>query len=280
MGLVALLTRYCIQNVRSVYQRIVDPLLTAIRREFAAIITKLHRVDFGQSDPMAGAGGTSMYMKELVEKLSFVKLEILSKFNVGDTVREWVLAIVRDVIRTFVLHISIAKPLGEGGKLQLTSDMTELEFALSAFMGDGKAQGKRGGNLESIGEDYRTLRAMRYALFMMVVPVYLIVVPRPLLFLDNASLASAAHSLGLPPLIVLHHILVRSPIPLPHKLHGWSEAEYVRWVDEHSEEESLTLIDGGVTHWEKTDGEGVDDVDVLEYARLARAVLESRTVGS
>ena len=67
-------------------------------------------------------------------------------------------------------------------------------------------------------------------------------------------------------------------MPLPHKLHGWSEAEYVRWVDEHSEEETLTLIDGGVTHWEKTDGEDVDDPDALEYVRLARLVLENRTV--
>ena len=70
--------------------------------------------------------------------------------------------IVRFVIRSFVLHVSIAKPLGENGKLQLTSDMTELEFALSAFMVDNP-QSKRGGNLESVGEEYRILRAMRSA---------------------------------------------------------------------------------------------------------------------
>jgi hypothetical protein len=63
-------------------------------------------------------------------------------------------------MRTFVLHISIARPLTEAGKLQMTSDMTELEFGLSAFMVDNP-QSKRGGNLESIGEDYRALRAMR-----------------------------------------------------------------------------------------------------------------------
>jgi hypothetical protein len=68
---------------------------------------------------------------------------------------------VRFVIRTFVLHISIAKPLGESGKLQLTRDMAELEFALSAFMVEN-LQGKRGGDLGSVGEDYRVLRAMRY----------------------------------------------------------------------------------------------------------------------
>lgn len=60
-----------------------------------------------------------------------------------------------------MLHASIAKPLGESGKLQLTTDMTELEFALDAFLADN-LQSKRSGNLESIGEEYKTLRAMRY----------------------------------------------------------------------------------------------------------------------
>lgn len=67
------------------------------------------------------------------------------------------------MIRTFVLHVSIARPLGEGGKLQLTSDMTELEFALSAFMAEN-SQSKRSSDLETIGDDYRALRALRLML--------------------------------------------------------------------------------------------------------------------
>lgn len=67
---------------------------------------------------------------------------------------------VKYVIRVFVLHASIAKPLGESGKLQLTTDMAELEFSLNAFLADG-SQSKRGGNLEGIGEEYKALRAMR-----------------------------------------------------------------------------------------------------------------------
>ena len=64
------------------------------------------------------------------------------------------------MIKTFVLHASLAKPLSESGKLQLTSDMTELEFALSAFMAD-KSQGKRGVDWDVVGDEYRALRAMR-----------------------------------------------------------------------------------------------------------------------
>lgn len=142
-----------------------DPLLTSIRRDLGAVIARLHRIDFAKSvDPMSGmGGGSSMYMKELCDKLSFIKSEILSRFNVGDAGRSWVLSLVKFVIRTFVLHVSIAKPLGESGKLQLTSDMTELEFGLSAFMVEDK-QSKRGGNLDLVGDEYRALRAMRLVL--------------------------------------------------------------------------------------------------------------------
>lgn len=72
------------------YERLVDPVLTAIRRELGAIIARLHRIDFGKSvDAMAGMGGSSFYMKDLVEKMSFFKTEILTKFNVGDDGRAW-----------------------------------------------------------------------------------------------------------------------------------------------------------------------------------------------
>ncbi|KAG6920111.1 hypothetical protein DXG01_010179 [Tephrocybe rancida] len=248
-----------IQNVYKAYEQLVDPLMTAIRRELSAIIVKLHRIDFGQDvDPMSGMGGSSFYMKDLVEKLSFIKSEIIQKFSIGEAGKTWVVSIVKYVIRTFVMHVSIARPLGESGKLRLTSDMAELEFSLSAFL-VGNPQSKRGGDLETVGDEYRVLRAMR-----------------PLLFLDNSMLAEPERTAGLPPLIVLHHILVRSPMPLPHNLHGWQEAEYVRWVGEHTDGEAWSLIEGGLSHWEKiSESEGLDNTVAKEYIQLARTVLQN-----
>jgi conserved oligomeric Golgi complex subunit 5 len=75
---------------------------------------------------------------------------------------------------------------------------------------------------------------------------------------------------------VLHHILVRSPIPLPHSLHGWQEAEYVRWVDEHSEAEARTLVESGLSHWEKmAEADGIDSREASLYIGLARTVLRN-----
>lgn len=105
---------------------------------------------------------------------------------------------------------------------------------------------------------------------------------RPLLFIDNASLAFPDRTAGLSPLIVLHHILVRSPLPLPHKLHGWHESQYVRFVEEHSEEEVWDVIDQGLTHWKSThDGEeSVDMGEADEYIGLARQVLANARAGN
>ena len=164
-----------------VYERIVDPLLAAVKRELGAIIARLHKVDFiAPADPISRAmGGSSAYMKDLSDKLTFIKGEIFNRFNMGDITREWyvplgisieeilkslsirrMLSIVRHTIKIFVLHVSIVKPLDESGKLQLTTDMTELEFALSAFLLENP-QSKQASDLDVIGEDYKTLRAMR-----------------------------------------------------------------------------------------------------------------------
>lgn len=74
-----------------------------------------------------------------------------------------VLGIVSFVIHTFLLHASITRPLGESGKLKLTGDMTELEFALGIFLTTGSVQGQRNTlRLEMTGDAYRALRAFRY----------------------------------------------------------------------------------------------------------------------
>lgn len=183
-------------------------------------------------------------------------------------------SIVRYVIKTFLLHASIVKPLGEWGKLQLTSDMTDVEFALNAFIVD-TPHIKNTGGLEAIGSEYKSLRAMRYVLLPEHWSALLIRIYRPLLFLENNQLTSSKYTEELPVLIVLHHILVRSPIPLPHVLHGWQEAEYVQWVSKHSEIEAFNMVDTGISHWEKVAGsDGEYTAEAAEYVQLARTVLQ------
>lgn len=79
------------QNIQHTCERTYEPLLMAIRREISSIIARLHRVDFGKAldDLPHGMGGASVYMKELVDKLSFIRKEVLSRYSIGEITQEW-----------------------------------------------------------------------------------------------------------------------------------------------------------------------------------------------
>ncbi|CUA67712.1 Conserved oligomeric Golgi complex subunit 5 [Rhizoctonia solani] len=251
---VTLLLKPPIKKIEVQCEGISGPLLTAIRRDLGLVLARMHRVDFSKSfEAMAPGmgGGASTYMKELTAKLGFLRNEVFSKFSVNEVVQDWTINVAKNVIRTFVLNASIIKPLGEAGKLQLTSDMTELEFTLGSFVADPS---RRTGSLDILGDDYRVLRALR-----------------PLLFLDTALLSSPDDTYSLPPLIILHHIIVRSPYPLPHTLHSWTEAEYVRWIEDHAPREALALVEACVPKWETQTVEikGTEE----DWVTLVRSVL-------
>lgn len=164
------------------YTRVTDDLNNAFKRELGSIIARMHCVDFSKPvDPMSMTGGSggSPYIKDLAEKLGFIRVELLNRMSLGEFMKEWyvllnvfslfsdschqrVLGIVSFVINTFLLHASITRPLGESGKLKLTGDMTELEFALGIFLTTGSVQGQRNTmRLEMAGDAYRALRAFR-----------------------------------------------------------------------------------------------------------------------
>ena len=58
-----------------------------------------------------------------------------------------------------------------------------------------------------------------------------------------STLGDSAQTGDVPTLILLHHVLARGGLPLPHQVRGWSETEYVRWLNEHQEEERIRLIE-------------------------------------
>jgi hypothetical protein len=62
-----------------------------------------------------------------------------------------------------------------------------------------------------------------------------------------STLTNAVETVHLPPLIILHHIVVLSPLRLPHELHGWSEQEYFLWIQKHRDErEQWDLLEKAV----------------------------------
>lgn len=71
------------------YKRVADSLDAAIRREFATILARIHRVDFSKPvDPMA-MGGSSPYIQDLNDKLAFLRTEVMGRMSLGDFMKDW-----------------------------------------------------------------------------------------------------------------------------------------------------------------------------------------------
>lgn len=160
-------------------------------------------------------------------------------------------------MQTFVLHASIVKPLSEAGKLLLTSDTTLLEFAISTYLSTHKL------SLASLGDQHKALRALR-----------------PLLFLDLEELGQGDRVRDVPVLVLLHHIISRSPhLALPHEAQGWSQGEYVRWLNEHTERERLDLMEHVVGDWASAPSAGDYDQTDEQCTQLVETVLAKHRVG-
>jgi hypothetical protein len=137
----------------------------------------MHRVDYSKEvdashppGPMS-VGGASSYMNDLTDKLALIKDEIFAAYRVGELIKEWcvdallasisgtdgkcayrTVELARFTVQTFLLHASLVHPIGESGKLKLTSDTTALEFAVNQYLA---AQGLTLGNM---GDQFKALR--------------------------------------------------------------------------------------------------------------------------
>ncbi|WWC86312.1 uncharacterized protein L201_001185 [Kwoniella dendrophila CBS 6074] len=256
--------RPSVQSLETTYKRITDLLDSALRKEFIAIISRIHKVDFSKPmDPMSmGSASGSPYMQDLIDKLSFVRGEILGRMSLGEMMKEWVIDLSKYTIRIFLLHASIAKSLGESGKFKLIGDMTEIEMGVTNLLNTGRVQGSRGGmKIEKIGEEYLALRSFRTLLFAE----------------DISILANPVETVHLPPSVILHHILVLSNglLKLPNELHNWTEQEYVLWLIKHEDqlEEQLALIEKSVNDQLSSTSKKDELNEDNDYVRLIREVL-------
>ena len=59
------------------------------------------------------------------------------------------------VMESFVAHVCLIRPLGEGGKMRVAMDLAQLELVLGLFCR---------GDVSSLGHPYKMLRALRLLL--------------------------------------------------------------------------------------------------------------------
>ncbi|KAG9300036.1 hypothetical protein G9A89_018313 [Geosiphon pyriformis] len=247
-----------IQQLKHAMLNIMTPLITSIKKDLETTLLKIHREDFSRqqvSKPFIHSqteAQCSSYMTEFLNRLKYLQKEFLSRFSFGVEGKQWIKAIAKRILNFWLLQISLVRPLSEAGKLKLTNDITQLEFSLNQVLAN------HGLSLGELGQEYKALRAFRQ-----------------LLFLDYAKLPSIQHTSDIPLLILLHHIIVRSPantLQLPHKTYGWSEAEYSKWLDEHTDSEGLALVKTSLRSKDKSGDNEEEETEEL----LVKMLLKER----
>ncbi|KAI9329575.1 Golgi transport complex subunit 5-domain-containing protein [Zopfochytrium polystomum] len=221
-----------VDHVQKLIGTIIEPIMGHVVRDVESSILKIHKEDFGKTStgksPQRGQGGpqqesaVSTYVLEVGAKLRWTLREVMLRLQCGDDTKDWILSIAVRTLGFFVQQASLVRPLeGDAGKLRLTSDMTQLEFAMNQWVSGV------GLKLTALGDAYKALRAFRL-----------------LPFLDLTQVTAPHHTASLPPLVVVHHLICRAhpAIPLPTALYNWSEAQYADWLDAHTEADAAVLL--------------------------------------
>jgi conserved oligomeric Golgi complex subunit 5 len=77
------------KKIKDTFESITQPIMSGLRRDLGAIISRMHKLDFGKGlDESISIDGTNMYMKNLSERLVFIRNDVLLPINTGDTNKE------------------------------------------------------------------------------------------------------------------------------------------------------------------------------------------------
>jgi conserved oligomeric Golgi complex subunit 5 len=135
------------------------------------------------------------------------------------------------VVEVFLRQASLVRPLSEQGKLQLASEMSQVEYVLNQWF-------------VSCNVSYEQEPCQQW------MRAY-----RQLLFLETTDICNQPSSLEsilhiLPQTLVVHQLILRSypstQIPLPlaflAPVVGATEREYSAWLDSHTVDEAMHIL--------------------------------------
>ncbi|KAI8898021.1 hypothetical protein BC833DRAFT_620715 [Globomyces pollinis-pini] len=206
------------QTIINLLQTHVEPIFKNLATEIEQVINKMHKEDYAGNKPpsiIQRSSDMSSYMTEYLAKIRWVFRELVSKLQCRQSTANWAKAFCERIMLLHLRHVSLLKS-NEAGKLKISGDMTQLEYVLSQSLSIVQIQ----------LEDLSTLHQFKTF--------------KKLLFLDLDKIQSSSH---LDSIYVANHLLSRQPlISPPTTVFGWTEMEYVAWIDSHSELELHGMI--------------------------------------
>ncbi|CAM9440561.1 unnamed protein product [Chrysoparadoxa australica] len=188
-------------------EQIVAPILGGMCHALEAILASMHKENFGAG--AVGAESGSSFAATFQQAINAVHVSHLAPMKAlgVPSVAECSRKLATRLLRSFVSHAALVRPLEEAGKLRMAGDLTTLEMAIQPLA-----------EPEHLGEAYRELRAFRQLLFVEGG--------------DVTSVLAEQCTKEVRPSVVWHHLLSTAPsgLSLPHAFMGISEAGYVEWL--------------------------------------------------
>ncbi|KAJ3254207.1 hypothetical protein HK103_007452 [Boothiomyces macroporosus] len=187
--------------------------------ELQVVIAKVHKEDYKINKPpsliQTGRPETSLYLHEYMAKVKWVFKEFLIKLQCKEYSQKWILTFCDHLMHLQLLHVS-TMPAGDQGKLKIASDLTQIEYVFAQSLSIAHIQ------LEELKMS-RQFKAYRKLLF---------------LKLEKVPTFTAVDYI-----FVCHYLLLYSKaIPFPTVVCGWSEAEYVQYLERHSDMDIRKVI--------------------------------------
>ncbi|PRP84475.1 hypothetical protein PROFUN_08060 [Planoprotostelium fungivorum] len=212
---------HSMSEVEKAANLIVGPLFGKFTRQLEQTLISMHREDFS-GDKLTTQVDTSAYLKTLQGQVYSFYSNIIPKFLNGQWLQNQTHSLTSRLLRFFVRHATLIRPLGEAGKLKLAADMAQLELSVAMLQ-----------PINTLGQQYRSLRALR-----------------PFLFRELSSIAENPEK-ELPPSAVFHHLLSRAPVDLvsPHTFHKMNVLQYSDWMDHHTEQQIWEKVRDCAVHY-------------------------------
>eukprot|EP00123_Amoebidium_parasiticum_P010455 comp20115_c0_seq1/m.24821 comp20115_c0_seq1/g.24821 ORF comp20115_c0_seq1/g.24821 comp20115_c0_seq1/m.24821 type:complete len:770 (-) comp20115_c0_seq1:276-2585(-) len=187
-----------------------------------SVLLRMHQVNFA-AGPSRGASQPdapcSAYMEDLGREIGIINTTFLQRFT-PSIVAQWRLKLAGRLTELFVRHLSLVRPISDGGKLKLAADMAQFEMTIAPLLDRAR--------IAEIGAPYKQLRSFR-----------------PLVFVETSALDVDGPTIqSLDPITVLHHLFSRAPNTLqsPYARMQWTLTYYSQWLGSHPPQEALGLI--------------------------------------
>eukprot|EP01126_Amoeba_proteus_P050356 TRINITY_DN5940_c0_g1_i13.p1 TRINITY_DN5940_c0_g1~~TRINITY_DN5940_c0_g1_i13.p1 ORF type:complete len:404 (+),score=78.49 TRINITY_DN5940_c0_g1_i13:548-1759(+) len=205
----------------TVQEQIIGPLFGNVEKVLLSTLSKMHQVDY------VGAGLGSAHLTTFQKELYHFTQHVLPLFSSTSVLQQRKIDLATRLAHIFLLQASIIRPIGEGGKLRLAEEMTQVEFALvplSSFrVLPGRPVGLTKGNQSppppSLEHQWKAFRSI--------------------LFQDLSSLTTCEEVKLLPLSMTVNHLFSYfSPQDIPLKAPA-EKITWTNWLESHQETEIL-----------------------------------------